>query len=146
MMDGTSNNFTMMVHLETILKACGIWFDARDRQVVCYDLASKAAIGKLPDKDNLGVNEGAILRNPVTLVCTVVQTIWGSNLHQEAFNNCINDGNSKGWFKCDGKAVIVKPLQLLCSVQTWWDLCYHMLEWLQMLHPVSVYVLKLFFI
>ena len=149
-MDGASNNTTMMVNLEALLKRRGIRFDASDRQVVCYahciDLASKAAIGKLPDEDDLEVDEGAILRNPVTLARAVVRTIRGSNLRREAFNDCIIEGNMKGWFQRDGEAAIVKLLQLLRSVQTRWDSCYRMFERLQMLRPVCVYTLKLFFV
>ena len=52
----------------------------------------------------------------------------------------------KGWFQRDGEAAIIKPLQLLRSVQTRWDSCYRMFEQLQMLRPVCVYTLKLFFI
>ena len=75
-MDGASNNTTMMVNLEALLKCHGFRFDASDRQVVCYahciDLASKVAIGKLPNEDDLEVDEGAILHNPVTLAHAVV--------------------------------------------------------------------------
>jgi hypothetical protein len=149
-MDGASNNFTMMAHLETLLESRGICFDAHDRQIVCYahciDLASKAAIGKLPNEALLNEDDDAILRNPITLARAVVRSIRGSNLRREAFNDCINDGNSKGWFKCGSKAVTVKPLQLLRDVQTRWDSCFRMLERLRMLRLVCVSVLKLSFI
>jgi hypothetical protein len=83
-MDGASNNFTMMAHLETLLESCGIRFDALDHQIVCYahciDLASKAAIRKLPNEALLNEDDEAILCNPITLACAVVRSIQGSNL------------------------------------------------------------------
>ena len=78
-MDSVSNNTTMMVNLKALLKCRGIRFDASNHQVVCYahciDLASKAAIRKLPDEEDLEVDEGAILCNLVTLAHAVVRTI-----------------------------------------------------------------------
>jgi hypothetical protein len=70
-MDGASNNFTMMAHLETLLESRSIHFDAHDRQIICYahciNLASKAAIGKLPNEALLNKDDDAILRNPIML-------------------------------------------------------------------------------
>ena len=69
----------MMAHLETLLESRGIRFDAHDRQIVCYahciDLASKAAIGKLPNEALLNEDDDAILRNPITLARAVVRSI-----------------------------------------------------------------------
>jgi hypothetical protein len=74
-MDGARNNFTMMVHLETLLESRSIHFDAHDCQIVCYahciDLVSKAAIGKLPNEALLNKDDNAILRNPITLARAV---------------------------------------------------------------------------
>jgi hypothetical protein len=78
-MDGASNNFTMMAHLETLLESRSIHFDAHDCQIVCYahciDLVSKVAIGKLPNEALLNEDDDAILRNPITLARAVVRSI-----------------------------------------------------------------------
>jgi hypothetical protein len=146
-MDGASNNVTMMKHLATLLEPHGVDFDARDRQVVCYahciDLASKAAIGALPDEDDLDDDDGAGLRHPVAVARAVVRAIRGSNLRREAFREVIADGNSKQWFRHpEGNEVItLKPLQLLHYVKTRWDSCHHMLYRLLELRPVCVAVL-----
>jgi hypothetical protein len=94
----------------------------------------------------LGTRKWIQKKKKKKLARAVVRSIRGSNLRREAFNDCINDGNSKGWFKCGSEAVTVKPLQLLCNVQTRWDSCFRMLEWLWMLRLVCVSVLKLSFI
>jgi hypothetical protein len=140
-MDSVSNNVTMMTHLTILLESGGINFDPCDCQVACYthciDLAFKVAIGPLPNKDMLQDNDEATLQHPITLACMVVQTIQGSNLHQEEFNEVITQGNLKQQFKSvDGEVITVKPLQLLRNVRTRWDLCYCMLERLQVLCPV----------
>jgi hypothetical protein len=73
----------MMTHLSILLKSRGIDFDPRDRQVICYthciDLASKAAIGTLPNEDTLqddDVDDEDILHcHPITLARAVVRAI-----------------------------------------------------------------------
>jgi hypothetical protein len=143
-----------MTHLSILLKSRGIDFDARDRQVICYahciDLASKAAIGTLPNEDTLQDDdvddEDVLHRHPITLARAVVRAIRGSNLRREEFNEVITQGNSKGRFKSvDGEVITVRPLQLLRDVRTRWDSCYRMLERLQGLRPVCA-VLNLFFV
>jgi hypothetical protein len=63
MLDGASNNNTMLVHLKTLLSARGLsmQFDPVDNQVQCYmhtiDLSSKVVIGNWPnDMEILGLD------------------------------------------------------------------------------------------
>jgi hypothetical protein len=143
-----------MTHLSILLKSCSINFDPQDRQVICYahciDLASKAAIGTLPNEDTLQDDdiddEDVLHHHPITLACAVVRAIRGSNLCREEFNEVITQGNSKRRFKSvNGEVITVRPLQLLRGVRTCWDSCYRMLERLQGLRPVCA-VLNLFFV
>lgn len=67
MLDGASNNDTMLAHLATLLESRDIHFDPDDRRVACFvhtiDLASKAVI-----LDANAESQGS----PVTLACNVV--------------------------------------------------------------------------
>jgi hypothetical protein len=145
-LDGASNNDTMLTHLKNLLDERGIptRFDPIDNRVRCYahtiDLGCKAVVGNWPDDAEVeGYNHNQI-RNPVALALEVVRTIRGSGLRREAFREVIDNGNKNKWFKKDGQVVQVRQLQLLRYVRTRWDSCFHMLNRLRELRPVSCYL------
>jgi hypothetical protein len=78
MLDGASNNNTMLVHLQRLLTACKVMtqFHPADNQVQCYahtiDLACKAVVAKWPhDADLQGYDESKAC-NPIALASEVV--------------------------------------------------------------------------
>ena len=142
MLDGASNNDSMLEHLVLLLESWNIRFDACDRRVTCYahtiDLVSKSIV-TVADDESRGY--------PVTLACKVVQTIRGSCLRQEDFNGVVKNGNASNLFLDSNDEVIkVQPLQLLRDMSTRWDSCYRLLERLRVMRPLWVTLLRLRFI
>jgi hypothetical protein len=138
-----------MEHLASLLAPRDISFDASDRLVMCYghivDLCSGRVISSLDavggDGSSSSSSDGSeepSTYHPISLGRAVVRAIRGSGLRREAFQEVIENGNAKGWFKEGGKIVQVKPLQLLQDVQTRWDSVFHMLSRLREMRPVRL--------
>jgi hypothetical protein len=136
----------MLVHLANLLADRGLptRFDPIDNRVWCYahviDLACKAVINNLSNSAELPDFIEGQKRNPIALASQVVRMIRGSGGRREAFNDVIDKGNKKGWFKVNDKVVQLKPRQLLRYVRTRWDSCYCMLLRLREMRPVSHYI------
>lgn len=147
-MDNAANDDTMMQDLEHWLDARDIPFDVVDRRVMCYshvvDLASRHVISGESSSEgdgpapNLPAEQDALVRDPIALGHNVVWVIWASGAHRDTFDIVIDNGNLKGLFKWGQPSAIimVKKLQLLWSVPTWWDLVYSMLRYLHELQLV----------
>lgn len=78
-----------------------------------------------------------VTRDPIALGRAVVQVIQASGTRREAFDDVIERGNEKKWFKDGEMTIKVKPLQLLRDVCTRWDSVYYMINRLRELWPVS---------
>ena len=154
-MDNASNNGTMMQALKTILARREIEFDANDRKIMCFahviDLCSGRVI-RAASEDNLDEDEDdssssgtgdTVASDPIALARAVVRTIRGSGARRDYFQETINKGNEKGWFK-QGKlpeTIKLKPLELLRDVRTRWDSVFYMLHRLHEMRPVCRYTL-----
>ena len=72
MLDGASNNDSMLEHLLLLLESQNIIFDAHNHQVMCYahtiNLVSKSIV-KVADNKSRGY--------PIALACNIIQTIQG---------------------------------------------------------------------
>ena len=145
-LDGASNNDSMLVHLMNLLVDCSLptHFDPINNQVWCYthviNLVCKVVINNLSSLVELPDLIEGQKQNPIALTSQVVRMIRGLGGHREAFNDVIDKGNKKGWFKVNDKVVQLKPHQLLHYVHTRWDSCYCMLLQLQEMRPVSHYI------
>jgi hypothetical protein len=160
-MDNASANLTMMKEMEVMFIERDIDFDAIDRHIMCYghvvNLSSGRVIERATsvaasdaadlDEDWSGLPppvspkeqsyEDAVARDPIALGRNVVRVIRASGIRRDAFDEVINDGNRRGWFKArDGQPVKVQPLQLLRDVRTRWDSVFYMLNRLREMRPV----------
>lgn len=161
-LDNASNNGTMLQELAELLQERDIDFDAVDRKIMCYghvvDLSTGRVIDALTKKrtndnedwsgpplpsshDEQTYNE-AVARDPVALARTVVRVIRASGTRRDAFDELIETGNTKGYFKAGQppQAVQLKKLQLLRDVRTRWDSVYYMLSRLRELRPVRHFI------
>jgi hypothetical protein len=165
-MDNASNNATMLQELARLLEERDIVFDPVDRKVMCYahviDLCTGRVVDALTkkwtddddDDDSSGLplpttlNEQtydeAVARGPIALGRAVVRAIQASSTLCNAFDELIETGNKKGYFKAGEPAqtVEVQKLQLLRDVCTQWDSVYYMLNRLRELRPVRDVTLK----
>lgn len=153
-LDNAASNGTMMQHLQTMLGARDIAFDAVDRRIMCFahiiDLSSKQVTRSI-DKarktadgdgdDSSQSDDETAVSNPIACARNVVRVIRGSGMRRDAFDEVIKNGNSRGWFKAGRPPAVVKikPLQLLRDVHTQWDSIYLMLNRLREMRPVWLY-------
>ncbi|KAF8436864.1 hypothetical protein L210DRAFT_863915, partial [Boletus edulis BED1] len=148
-LDNASNNKTMMVELGKLLATCNIPFHAADQCIMCFphiiNLCSQDVIHAF-DKTNLdGLDAmftdlfddpaeknrfvAAITRLPIDIGQETVRCICASGLPRDQFTNIIISGNEKGWFHGPSSETIKVPQnELLCDVQTRWNLTYFMLR------------------
>jgi hypothetical protein len=107
-MDNASNNTTMIESLAKKLALHDIHFDVHDHRVMCFahviDLCSGQVIyatsGGVEHVDvSSSSSSDAATSDPIAIARAAVRAIWGSSLHQEAFNKVIKEGNTLGWFK-----------------------------------------------
>ena len=129
---------------EALLKKRDIAFDAADRQIMCFahiiDLCSKRVTNNVNNTvdNSLQCPDITVGSDPIARGRDIVRVIRGSGMRREAFEEVIEDGNEKGWFK-EGdppKAIEIKPLQLLRDVPTRWDSIFLMLRRLRLLRQV----------
>ena len=95
-------------------------------------------VASLPPRDpDRQTFKEAHMRDPVVLCCGSVCAIRASGKQRDLFNEVIQDGNAKGWFKQGDKAILVQRLQLLHDVRTRWDSLYQMIHRFREMRPVS---------
>ena len=154
-MDNASNNTTFMACLATELGLREICFDPTDRQIACFEHVVNLCSGRVADVGGVQDCEDEpcssdsgttpIASSPIGLARAAVRAIRGSGLRREAFNEVIDNGNKKGWFKGpDGKLITLKKLQLLRDVKTRWDSVYYMISRLRQLRPVCCLFFELY--
>ena len=83
--------------------------------------------------------EDAVKRDPIARGLNIVRVLRSSGQRREAFQEVIQDGNARGWFRVGDQTVQLRPLQLLRDVKTRWDSVYFMIKHLHELHPVCNY-------
>ena len=144
-----------MQEIDRCLRAREIGFDARDRKIMCFPHVLNLSSGRVIERLTkvledipedweppplVHVNQSyadAVARDPIALGRAVVRAIRASGARREAFDDVIQNGNAKHWFK-DGETIIeVKSLQLLRDVSTRWDSVYYMINRLREMRPVS---------
>lgn len=144
-----------MEEIGRCLRTREIEFDSQDRKVMCFphivNLSSGRVIEGLtkvledvpedweppPFTHTKQSYAEAVARDPIALGRAVVRAIRASGTRREAFDDAIETGNAKNWFKDGKKTIRVKPLQLLRDVSTRWDSVYYMINRLREMRPVS---------
>jgi len=125
----------MMEALEKLLHERDIAFDAVDRQIMCFahiiNLCSGRVINAINDNDES-------TSDPIGLARGAVRSIRASGLCRDAFNEVIQNGNTKGWFKTGEppQTIQLKQLQLLRDMRIQWDSTYFMINRLGVMRPV----------
>jgi hypothetical protein len=154
-LDNAGNNGTAMDEIEKCLRARDIEFDALDRKVMCFPHVVNLSSGRVIEGLTKVLEDDpedweppaiisskqsyadAVARDPIALGRAVVRAIRASGSRREAFDDVIETGNAKNWFKDGEKPIKVKPLQLLRDVSTRWDSVYYMINRLREMRPVS---------
>jgi hypothetical protein len=146
-MDNASNNQSFMKCLEAEMIIRDVNFDATDRRIMCFAHIINLCSGRVlqvdgaPDDEHdptLTDNNSATLTSssPIALARAVVRAIRGSGSRRAAFDEIIEKGNDKGWFKSVTGRLGLPKLQLLRDVRTRWDSVYKMLSRLREMGPV----------
>jgi hypothetical protein len=126
-MDNASNNATMLQELARLLEEQDIVFDPVDHGVMCYahviDLSTGCVVDALtrkqtdnddlsglaqPNSSNEQTYDEAVARDPVALGRAVVRAIRASGIRRDAFDELIETGNKKGYFKAGQPARTVE--------------------------------------
>lgn len=157
-MDNASNNDTCMQHLETLLRARDIDFDARDRQIRCfphiihlcvrrvlnsYSTSSveeimEAWADAFPNHAECKRYAAAIQKNPIKSSRSVVIAVRSSGLRRDDFLDTIKLGNAKNWFQPPGSPIKTLPEhELKRDSETRWDSTYGMIDRLIEMRSVS---------
>jgi len=148
-LDNATNNGMMMRHLEEILRNRDIVFNAVNCKIMCFahviDLCGKQVTRHASDMvdsdedDSHQSDYEAAATDPIACGRDVVQVIRGLGAHREVFNEVIQNGNDRGWFKQGMPPAVVKveSLELLRDVRTHWDSVFLMLNRLCKMRPVS---------
>ena len=124
-----------MEALEKLLHEHDIAFDAVDRQVMCFahiiNLCSGHVINAINDNDES-------TSDPIGLACGAVRSIQASGLCRDAFNEVVQNGNTKGWFKTGEppRTIQLKQLQLLQDMCVQWNSTYFVINRLGVMRPV----------
>jgi len=152
----------MLEHLEELLDARDIPFDAQDRNIMCFphvtaicvthvteaftdialasdDAEYSVANAALPPADpERQTYEEAVARDPIALCRGAVCAIRASGKRRDHFCEIIRDGNDKEWFKNEkGETIQIPNLELLRDVRTRWDSLYKMISRFRDLRQVS---------
>ncbi|KAF9222733.1 hypothetical protein BS17DRAFT_707780 [Gyrodon lividus] len=128
-LDNADNNDTFMAKLACLLASRDIDFDAKDHHL-----------------NDCQTYKDALERDPIALGCAVVQALRASGQHQDAFEDFIKEGNTKGYWEeedKDGEAIKIKinVLQLIRDVKTCWDSVYYMIRRLRLLQqPIDAFL------
>jgi len=85
----------MMEALEKLLHECDIAFNAVDRQIMCFAHIINLCSGRVINVIN---DNGESTSDPIGLARGAVRSIRASGLRRDAFNEVIQNGNTKGWF------------------------------------------------
>jgi hypothetical protein len=151
-LDNAGNNGTMMKSLEAMLASRDIVFDAVDRRIMCFahivDLSSKQVTRNAGNTDNDDNDDSPQCDDGTTVSATiargrnVVRVIRGSGMRRAAFDEVIENGNNRGYFKKGSDVVKVEKLKLLRDVRTRWDSIYLMLNRLREMRPVGFTLLE----
>ena len=152
-----------MQELEIMFRKREVDFDATDRHIMCYAHIVNLSSGRViegatgvdaadhdedwcsplpppPNSPNEQSYADAVARDPIALGRNVVRVIRASGKRREAFNEVIQNGNTRGWFVVGESpkqsTITIKPKELLRDVVTRWDSVYHMLNRLREMRPV----------
>ena len=123
-----------------MFRKCEVDFDATDRHIMCYAHIVNLSSGHViegttgvdaadhdedwcspllppPNSPNEQSYANAVARDPIALGHNVVQVIRASGKHRKAFNEVIQNGNTRGWFVVGESpkqsTITIKPKELL---------------------------------
>jgi hypothetical protein len=138
-----------MSELGKLLRERDIPFNHRDRRIMCFahviNICCQHVVKQLTNIENLDdshyslaqARDGEVL-DPISLGRNIVRGIRSSGQRRLNFEQTIEDGNQKGWFRVGNPptALQIRRLQLLHDIKTRWDSIYFMIKRLREMRPV----------